>query len=308
MADITPGGYWSHTLGADLDECHRRVYYRVYGSWGGWTPNNGNIPRLLYQAKVSDSLPTYVGSLVHFVIQKIVERVRAQLPLAPDEKLLMRLQERMTWEIEYSKQGRWRSLRNPKRATLILRPHLLGEDLHRPQIEEAMERGRAALNAFLEHYLPYIRTLDPEQILLIDSLDSIEHRGFVLFMSPDLVVRRDDRVVIDWKTGIGTNTDQLKAYAMYLVHWEKREHDLQIDPDIITGRSIPLLNHKNEAVIKMSQADIDEAMDRINRDIDTLVSLHEDGMARNEMAFAKTDHTGLCEHCTFRFHCDLRPR
>lgn len=309
MGQIEPGNYWSHTLGLDLDDCLRRVYYRVYGSWGGWTRSNGATPHLLYQAKVSNNLPTYVGGLVHYVIQRIIERVRAQLRLAQDDLLLKRLEERMRWEIEYSAQGKWRKLDNPKKASLILQQHLLGQDLHRPQIEEAIDRARSALLVFLEQYLPYIRTLKPEQISLIDSLDSISHRGFSLFMSPDLVISREnDRVIIDWKTGVHANVDQLKVYSTYLVHWEEREKLQELDPSIITGRSVPLLHPENEAVVQMSQADLDEAMARINRDIDTIVLHHDAGISRDELAFPKTEHTGQCSHCAFQFYCDLRPR
>jgi hypothetical protein len=309
MADIQPGGYWSHTLGHDLEECHRRVYYRVYGSWGGWSRRNGAKPHLLYQAKSSDSLATYAGSLVHEAIQAIIQRIRAKLKLAPNKLLVKRIEERMRFEIDYSTKRLWQKVDHPKRATLILKQHLLGEDLHQPEIEAAIDKAQCALKVFLEDYLPYISTWEPDQIILIDSLDGIEHRGYTLFASPDLVLRRGDEVIlIDWKTGRFPNGDQLKVYGWYLVRREERDFATYLDPKTITGRSVPLLNRDKELVIQMDQDALDEAIARVDKDIDEIETLHQAGLDRDESAFAKTIHRGNCSWCRFQFHCDLQPR
>ncbi len=308
MADIEPGGYWSHTLGQDLQDCHRRVYYRVYGSWSGWSRRNGDLPHLLYRAKVSDNMATFVGRQVHYMVQRIIERVRARLKLAPESLILERVEEVLRHAVTYSTERRWLRVDNPKRATLILNQHLTGADLHSTEVDAAVNKAQRAMTAFFEKYLPYIRTLPPQSILLIDSLDHMDHRGFRLFMSADFVAAREDRVIIDWKTGVNANSDQLKVYALHLVHWEEREHHHVLDPHIITGRSVPLLHPENEEVLQIEPKHLKEALARIDRDIDILKSLHEAGMNRDELAFAKTDHTGLCEGCSFRFYCDLRPR
>lgn len=222
--------------------------------------------------------------------------------------MLHRIEERMRFEIDYSAKELWRRVDNPRRATLILRNHLLGEDLHAPDIEGAIVKAKAALSAFLDVYLPYIRQLDPSKILLIDSLDSITYRNHDLFLSPDLVVAREDRVIIDWKTGVHGNAEQLEAYALYLIYWEERERNHLLDPAQITGRSITLLNPENEVVVQMDGRKISNARARIDADIDVLQSIHPAGLERDELAFSKTLHRGNCEHCSYRFHCDLRPR
>lgn len=318
MTDIQPGGNWSHTLGQDLDQCHRRVYYRVYACWGGWSRRNGPTPHLLYQAKSSNTLATYGGTLIHEAIQRIIQRIRAKMKLAPKELLLTRVDERMRFEINYSASGKWRKLDHPKRATLILKQHLLGEDLHKPEIDAAIERSKSALETFLDDYLPYISTWKSEDIELIDSLDGIEHRGYILFMSPDLVLRRikeeeekeEEHILIDWKTGRHANGDQLKVYAWYMMKKQERDDASSpyLDPETITGRSVPLLNREKEIVLQMNQGFINEAIQRIDRDIDVLESLHQHGLDRNESAFPKTEHRGDCTYCRFQFYCDLRPR
>lgn len=309
-AEFNPGSYWSHTLGVDLDDCMRRVYYRVYGSWGGWRVENGEIPRTLYTLKASDNLPTYSGSMTHNAIQAIMHSVRSRRKLGTKQAMLDRLEERMRQEISYSASLKWKGLRNPKKATLILRNHLLGEDLHSTDVDLYIARARDALEAFLDNFFPALLELDPVDILLIDSLDSIEHRGYRLFLVPDLVtIRPEDRkrVVIDWKTGTWPNVDQLKAYAMHLIAWTQREKAMALEPDQIVARSVTLLNPENEATLEVTQAHIDEAMARIDRDIDLLEAVHDEGLERNETAFPKTEHTGSCEYCIFKMYCDTRP-
>lgn len=307
--DFQPGKNWSHTLGQDLNECLRRVYYRVYGSWLGWSPETDRDTRLLYMLKNSDSLPTYSGTLVHGVIQSVVQSLRAGIPLASEEQLMKRIETKMRNDIAYSASMRWKGLRNPKRATLILRSHLIGEDLHKPEIEASIDNAKKAFTGFLETYLPPMKKLKPSQFLIIDSLDSIDLRGFKLFLVPDLVVLKADgiRSIIDWKTGVHPSIPQLKAYAVHLIAWSKREKGIELEPEKIEGWSITLAKPEMTEKIQICQADIDEALARIHRDIDLLEILHEDGLERRETAFPKTEHEGACAWCSFKSYCDNRP-
>jgi len=307
--EYTPGKYWSHTLGSDLEDCHRRIYYRVYASWGGWSRDSDEASRFLYTLKVSDNLPTYSGSLVHEAIQAIMQSVRSERRLGTKEQMLARVEEKMRHEILYSQERKWTKLRNPKKATLILRNHLLGQDLHSTEVDEYIQRAKDSVSAFMDRFLPKFLEMNKEDILLIDSLDSVEHDGYKLFLVPDLVTIRPDkkREVIDWKTGMNPNVDQIKAYAMHLIEWTRREKSIDLDPGQIIGRSITLLNPDNEATVEITQGHIDESMKRIERDIRVLKSLHEEGLKKNEGVFQKTEHTGYCEYCIFKSHCDTTP-
>lgn len=307
--DFSPGRTWSHTLGQDLDDCARRVYYRVYGSWLGWDSRADKDTRTIYLLKTSDNLATYTGSVVHDAIQKIVQALRSKRAVDSDEVLLERLGEKMRDQILYSESRKWEGVRNPKRATLILREHLVGEDLHSHQVETFIERGRDALKAFLETYMPLLRRLRRNQIVLIDSLDFIEHRGFKLFLVPDLVLKKANgrHVVIDWKTGKMANAEQLEAYAMYLIRYIEREKGAVLDPGDVEAWSVPLLNPENKISLHVEPSHIKRAMARIDRDIDTLSVMHEDGLARNESAFPKTEHVGPCMYCSFAEYCYTRP-
>ncbi len=299
-----PGRHWSHTLGSDLSTCERRAYYRIWGGQGGWSPDANKLPRLLYTARHSKDLRSYAGTLVHEAIQRLIERLRVGMAIAPKQLWLDRFDERMRADIEYSRSFRWKLVRNPKNATLILYQHLTGADLHDWEVEEAIERAKDAFDGFFEVLLPPLRALEPSQILLIDSLDKMQFRGFDLFLSPDLVVLLPEVVeVVDWKTGVGTNGDQLAAYSWYLQDYARR-NGIELKP--VVGRSVPLLIPEKELRISIGPDELQSAEDRIRLDLGKLEEMATRAPL-GDTAFVKTDERSHCNYCFFEFHCRLRP-
>jgi hypothetical protein len=304
-----PGRNWSHTLGGDLKTCLRRTYYRVYGSWGGWSPESDPEARALYIAKQSSTLFQYGGSLVHEAVQRILERHRAGLPMADNDTMVDRIEERMKAEITYSMQLRWKSLWSPKRATLILSNHLQGTDLPITDIRDAVARYRACLRNFLENHLPGLLEVGPRRWVIIDSLDRIRHRDFDLFMVPDLTHHdRTDWVITDWKTGDKGDIEQVEAYGLYLQRYRKRDWKEVVAADNIIVRSVPLLNTDGVLEKRLHQDDIDRAMARINADLDRLEELEPYGLNKDKSAFPRTEHRGYCEGCVYRHVCEEDPQ
>lgn len=299
-----PFQYWSHTLGQDLQTCDRRVFYRVWGGHGGWNPEGTPLARLLYAAKNTQTPQTYVGTMVHEAARALIQRLRAGLVIAPKRVWLDRFDERMREEIRYSASLVWKKLRNPKRATLVMYQHLVGADLHDWQIDESIEKAKTAFSNFYDLFLPILRELEPKRILLIDSLDKMSFEDFDLFLSPDLVLLEGfETEVIDWKTGIGTNAEQLMAYCWYLVDYARRK-ELTLLP--LVGRSIPLLDPAKELRVPVGEPEFASVEARIRQDLMKLREMAvqaEDG----DLAFAKTPETSNCDHCFFEFHCRLRP-
>jgi len=305
---LFPGGTWSHTLGLDLDACLRRVYYRVYGSWGGWNLKNGPEARMAYTAKQSGTLAMHAGTLVHETIQVLLQNGR-EGRWWPEEKLITRIRQRFLDDVAYSEQRAWKDLRTPKDATFILNEHLAGCDVSPEQVELFANRAATCLQAFLSDHLPALRVLGPQNWLQIDSLDSVRHDGFELFMVPDLVTRpteaSPERTIIDWKTGAHPDVDQLAVYALYLVLKAQATGRTPPTPEQIVGRSIPLLDTSAVAEKRMTQADLDRAMARIEVDLTKLKPLQNPGERKDIALFPKTPDRGRCQGCVHRFYCDM---
>lgn len=309
----TPGRTWSHTMSQDLQECRRRFYYRVYRSWNGWRRDGDPVARTLYWTKNSSKLPMYTGKLVHDAIKAILEALRSRRHLAGRDRMIERVEEKMREEIAYSTRRAWAQITSPKRATLILHEHFTGQDLHDHEIDAAVQRGRTCMAHFMDHFLPRIVDLVQAQgsdvLHLVDSLDGIPHRDFTLFMVPDAVLSfldEDRRTIeiIDWKTGRGTDRQQIQAYGLYLVKRGERKGE-PVDVASLRGRSIPLLDPDNTLSFDLEEADLEEARVRIETDLDVQETLHADGVNLHIEAFPKTEHRGRCPGCLFKFHCDF---
>jgi len=302
---FSPGRTWSHTMGKDLRDCRRRLYYRVFGSWGGWNARSNEEARTLYMLKQSRTLPMYGGILVHSAVEKILQRHRVGLKVASDERLVDRIEERMRSDISYSAARRWEEVNSPKQATLILLPHQVGEDLMDTWIEDSIDRCQRCLQNFLTSYLPELLEIGPKQWVIIEGLDRIRYRDFDLFVSPDLVYRvQDDATIIDWKTGERPDVPQLSVYAFYLEKWVRRTTGADLTELNIIGRSIPLLSPDNEGKASLGIEEIEVSRLRIEQDLDELEKLQSPGEARDKTPFPRTEHRGQCQGCIYQSYCE----
>jgi hypothetical protein len=302
-----PGGNWSHTLGQDIDACLRRVYYRVYGSWGGWDPRNGEEARTIYTAKSSQTLHMFVGTLVHDCAKRVLEYVRAQRPLPTQERLVERLLERFDQAVAYSSDKKWTQCRTPKDATLILYPHLAGEDLRMNDVVQARDKAVRTFGAFLQDWLPRLSGIQPVDWIAIDSLDAVQYRNNALFVAPDAAWRNapGNYTIADWKTGQKGDPEQLAVYALWLLGKIPAMEGRVPDNLVIEGLSIPL-GYPDRLITRIIDAKaLDEARARIGAHLDILAGLHDRGIARDKSAFPRTEHRGRCDGCMYRFHCDF---
>lgn len=301
---ITPGGTWSHTLGNDLEICDRRVYYRVYGSWGGWSRTADRETRDTYMAKNAQTLPMHAGGVVHECIQNILQAMRMGRGTLLGPTIANRMRNRFLSDVEYSRDRKWRLVDSPKNATLICIDHLRGSDVSQEFAERQAQNVYDALIGFFEHHLPWIESLGgATAILQVEALDAVQHLGFSLYVVPDLLLAPalDRRILVDWKTGRNPDVGQLKVYALYI-----RLKTPLIPASNIEGRSIPLRSALSDsAVCTMTDEDIQSAFSRIDGHIARLKALHEPGLHKNKLAFAKTEHRGSCSECLYRHICDL---
>lgn len=304
--EFEPGGYWSVVLGTDLAlGCWAKVYYRVYGSWGGWSRQNGPVPRALTLAKKSQTLRRYTDDLLHKVIGLIVKRTQSGQRLADNDALYARLRERIAEEISYSAAKRWESVDNPGRAVLILERHLIGGELKEEEVKAATDQTVEGLTSFMKDHLPQIRSMPVDFIDLPSALKGFEHHGFRLFSAPDLVlVSKGEWTVIDYRLSKRAKPEQLAFDALALTRIEEQDRMRCIVPNQIIGKSVPLLAGSDAIeTVQMSEDLLLSAAAHIDEDIEALMARRADGIAGKESSFPKTEDLSICATCCFRFQC-----
>jgi len=294
-----------------LKECLRQYYYHTYGSWGGWSDRADQATRLIYLAKKSDNLASYMGTFIHDANRRILTWMRAGRPVARD-RAVARVEEKMREDIEYSKSGKWREV-PPSKATLILHSHITGEDLHENEVRDIIQRAQTCMGNFFDMVLPDLIASGSEHWVTIDSLDYIKVNDFSCFMVPDLVhtqtlplvwegmsIVPGTMVITDWKTGFSTDVEQLAIYGVYM----SQQSDIHLRPHgPIVGRSVPLLDPSKTAWREIGAHDIEEKMEKIVSDIAAMLPLIEPGRAKDKSFFPKTEHRGICKSCRYAFFC-----
>jgi len=306
-SDFTPGRYWSYSLSRDWEECLRRVFYLVYGSWGGWNPSNGELPRKLYQYKKASTIEQFTGTAVHDAVRKTLKAVRNGFELPDDAKMVDRIEAIIRDGLEYSAAKHWREVRHPGRATLILVNHLVGDDLSDGLVDNMVERARLCMEVFLDRFLPEFLEIDTDHWTTIDSLDAVRLNDYDVFAAADFRIDEPaprHRQIIDWKSGRGTDTAQLFTYTLTTELADlKQGRPSRIGNTI--GRSISLLTGDEER-IGPTHEDLEETRDRVCKSINEMKSLNDAGVRRDELAFPKTIYKGICKYCKLQAYCDTR--
>lgn len=317
-----PGGNWSHTLGKDLHDCQRRVFYRVYGTWGWWDARSAPETRELHLLKVSGFLPQKAGVLTHDAIRKVCQHVRSGHELGSTESLMDRIEERLRTMVGYSEARLWEELRNPADASAILAEHVLGMDLPQRDIDASVERCRTSIETFVDQWLPELLVLGKESWQSIDSTEAVPYKtmasylGFtptddknvsetVLFVAPDFLSVKPERArLIDWKTGVSTDPEQLITYAFWPLVNTLEKHGTRMDPTWVVGQSVPLCADRED--VFEGQMTIEALWSRavtIRADVERLAALRPAGIARQASAFPRTPHEGRCRGCVFQQFC-----
>lgn len=307
LADFSPGGHWSHTLGQNIDTCMRLVFLRVYGGWGGWKDTAPHEVQLIYRAKKTRTLHMHCGVLVHEIIRILMGRMRTGMGIPPDEQLIARIGQRFMDDVAFSASRRWEKMK-PKQARLILTEHFTGQDLDQDQVEKCRKRAQQSLGVFLDHYLPILLKEGVKSWESLDSRDALWYREHYLYIVPDVLQAFAQLMfnIIDWKTGSKQDIEQLATYALYLVIRERARNNRKVRPEDITAKSIPLCASPDEIqLVTMSEEALEKAQQRIDRHIDILEKVHPYGENFDRSAFPKTDDITQCEWCLYRFQCEF---
>lgn len=320
-----PGRTWSHTLSNDIEDleaevysggCLRRIYYRVYESWGGWSRRGSPMAYQCYEAKQSASSFMLVGKVLHDSVAKVLRAVKAGIQLPPEDSMTDRIEQIIVEAVSYSRAGLYKKVDSPKQATCIMTAHLRGENISAHTVGEMVQRSRTGMEVFLAQWLPKLQQVSPDQWLSVDALDAVHFCGYQCFMVPDFLARWTDPgagLVLDWKSGVTVDAEQIKVYMTYT---QLRDASMNaysggyaepfgFNRARLVGESVSLLTGESARVEGLTEADEQAVRARIKGDIAILEPLHEHGLKRDPGPFPRTIHRGRCPDCSYQHICDL---
>lgn len=205
---------WSPSRGKILQKCARAYYYRHYGSWNGWERDGTPEQRLAYRLKQMKSLHSWIGDVVHRVIEESLRAARAKRAMPKAEDLQERARFLLNQEWFESKDKAW--LENPKHYCNLF-DHYYSREVSRDFLDRLRTKVFRSLANFCGSAV-LREIMEARDWIGMEKLCVFTHNGNTCFVKPDFAIRPNpsDVVVYDWKTGRPRPEDdfQVACYAM----------------------------------------------------------------------------------------------
>lgn len=215
MAELQNEFKWSLTRNNTFNTCKRLFYFRYYGMWNGWNENSSEEAKLCYRLSKMTNLHMLAGSVVHDIIQLLLESLKKSKTPRLDELKKMAISRlRIAWK--KSKSELW--LENPK-----LNANLF-EHYYNKQISKEFTKGikDKVLNSITNFYnsdlFSRIQNIDPTNWMTIEQFQEFKIQDYIVALKIDFALDDNGKLEIyDWKTGKEdeSNIEQLICYALY---------------------------------------------------------------------------------------------
>ena len=300
MADFKNEFSWSKSRAEKFNKCLRSYYLHYYGSWGGWDWEAKPEHKEIYVMKNLQSIPLWVGSIVHETVEWLTKRAATRDPV-PIDQALDRLRKNMDMDWWTSESGNFRDQPN---KMVGLMEHYYGEPIDQETFETAVTQSQDCIqNLYQNSVYQQFAGNQNLKILATEPYDSMNMNGLKVWAVPDVVTWDGTNLhLIDWKTGKAMGGDeinfQLSIYTAYCsIKWE-------VLFEKITASEVNLfLNQVKTRTFTVE--DIQETKQAISvsasKMLDMLVD-PENNIARED-DFPMTEILNYCRYCNFKRAC-----
>ncbi len=299
MANIQNNFSWSFTRHKSFEECPRQYYYNYYGYWNGWNADAPDQARLAYRLKKVQTLPMWLGSLVHEMIERILGDLRNR-ELNTLERYQQQARERMNREWMQSLEKKWQW--KPK-YNLNLFEHYYGLEITPDQRGQARDKVFTSLANFMRSdVFQRLEALRPGEWKTVEQLDQFPVHDQPVYIKIDCATCADESLTIyDWKTGRETDDTltQLGCYALYAFQTWHVPLDRQKLVSFYLASDVVRENVPTAAEVIQTKEFIMGSMEAM---IAALDSDAKKNLASEEK-FAMTDNRNTCRRCPFREIC-----
>jgi hypothetical protein len=273
-------------------------------SWEGWLANASQEKRQAYMFKNMTTLPMFVGSIVHDVVESIITDLRNGKEPPSVEAAQKVAVERLRKGWIDSTKKRW--TKSAKQYT-NLAEHYYQEEVSKERADAYKHKLLACIYAFYNCRLfKLMEKLGPDNWITIEEFQKFQLKdGEEVAVRIDCGFRYEGKVyLVDWKSGRVTpgTVEQLVTYAMYALKegWAKKVEDIVIVPAYLFAWS----DIGEEAIQRGAVT-----MKHVQRQAGTIRSeyplLRQAYQNRdNQEHFPRTDDEKACRFCQFRGMCD----
>ena len=305
---------WSFSRANTFEECQKRYWYTYYGAWEGWpkTPYDSRpgidpLASHLYMLKNMQSIPTFVGTVVHNTIEQFLKKkVRFE-----KEALLRHGKNAFEKGLKEARDGSWRI--SPKKHTNLFELYYgagLGDD--------TLEQARQKITVSLENWYDssVVQSLLFHKAASIRSVEELSffqlENTFKIIVVIDLALAwqtkdgKETVILFDWKTGKETEKTekQLYLYALFANRvWQTPYEQIILSPFYLFENTYYKIGAQQEKTLDLQK--VQETVDTVSQSCKKLVTLHpKPSCEAGPQAFHYTDNREKCKTCPFKAVCE----
>jgi hypothetical protein len=303
---------WSFSRRNTYQECQKKYWYTYYGSWEGWPktpydkrPSIDPLAAYLYAMKQMQSIPTFVGTVVHNTVEQFLKKVQVNKERFTEEALIAHGVNLFSLGIEEAKTDKWKKA--PKKHTNLFE-YYYGAGLSDETIEKAKEKVTLALTNWNRSQIVRDLLFHPATSLLtIEALEFFQlDNQYKIIVVIDLALlwkgRTENYILFDWKTGSETakTEQQLYCYALFANKvWKVPLERIVLAPFYLVSNTYYKIGAGCERPI--DPAVLIETEKQIVESCKELVVLHQNQAPEN---FPYTEERGKCQSCPFKQLCE----
>ena len=214
MSVLTNEFSWSHSRHELFQTCLKRYFFAYYASWGGWEGTAPVRVRELYGLKRLHTRHQWAGHHAHQAIEFLLKNARCDPSGTVAASIATRQIDLMRNEFRDSRAGAYRA--DPV--------HIPGLFEHEYKLEVPADEWKATVDRVsnaLRHFLASdlwreLQALPDEAFLAVERRTHFLLDGLKVFVVPDLVLRRNEKVILyDWKTGTTPLTEHRTQLGIY---------------------------------------------------------------------------------------------
>jgi hypothetical protein len=317
---------WSFSRQGTFQECRKKYWYVYYGAWEGWPKNYRDarafidpLAAYLYTLKQMQTLPMFVGSVVHRSIEQFLKQHRLERPKEALKEIINYAKKLFEEGLKEAQEKAWQL--HPKKYTNLFEYYYRTSPAHSAIAEEdllaAQDRIATSLsNWYLSPVVQKIAFSPQSQWLSIEELAYffLQERYKVIVVI-DFAVRwrrpfgQELVILFDWKTGSPNEkaVQQLYTYALFARYALNVPYEQQILAPFYLFDNVyhKIGCRQAEALDPLQIAQIEHEIVATSQEMLQLVgSYPQEGSSLPDVRlFDYTTERNSCQRCPFKELC-----
>lgn len=305
---------WSSSRESTFFECKKKYWYTYYGAWEGW-PLFSHDPRAsvdplalyLYRLKNMQTIPIFLGSLIHKVIEKNIRTIMRSKKLPLLDHVMDEAKQLLKQGLDDSQKKAY--VKNPKQHVNLLEDYY---ERSKPSQDTLETKLFTCLSNW--HASPIIQStlLHPstslgglEELMKFSIRPSME---CIVVFDLSLYWKRNTSeeklLIFDWKTGSESDriSKQMLAYALAATRLlQKKLSSITVCPFYLAKS--PSAYEKIHLDQPTSEKEIQETENDIIHSLVAMKALHSEPILPDPKNFPYREDTKSCLYCPYQEMC-----